>query len=72
MVDQLSPRELEVLELVAAGLTNEAIADSLSLSVRTVERHLSNVYTKLGLGGKAARAAAAAAFAHDSHSLPRA
>jgi DNA-binding CsgD family transcriptional regulator len=72
-VDQLSPRELEVLELVAAGLTNEAIADSLSLSVRTVERHLSNVYTKLGLGGKAARAAAAAAFAHhDSHSLPRA
>ena len=73
MVDQLSPRELEVLELVAAGLTNEAIADSLSLSVRTVERHLSNVYAKLGLGGKAARAAAAAAFAHhDSHSLPRA
>jgi pimeloyl-ACP methyl ester carboxylesterase/DNA-binding CsgD family transcriptional regulator len=59
----LSPRELEVLELVAAGLTNEAIAGRLSLSVRTVERHLSNVYTKLGVSGKAGRAAAAASFA---------
>jgi DNA-binding NarL/FixJ family response regulator len=58
----LSPRELEVLELVAAGLTNEAIAERLSLSVRTVERHLSNVYAKLRLSGKAARAAAAVSF----------
>ena len=58
----LSPRELDVLDLVAAGLTNEAIAARLCLSVRTVERHLSNVYAKLGLTGKAARAGAAAAF----------
>jgi pimeloyl-ACP methyl ester carboxylesterase len=58
----LSPRELEVLELVAAGLENEAIAARLFLSVRTVERHLSNVYAKLGVSGKAARAAAAASF----------
>lgn len=58
----LSPRELEVLELVAAGLTNEAIAERLSLSVRTVERHLSNIYAKLRLSGKAARAAAAVSF----------
>jgi pimeloyl-ACP methyl ester carboxylesterase/DNA-binding CsgD family transcriptional regulator len=58
----LSPRELEVLELVAAGLTNDVIAQRLCLSVRTVERHLSNVYAKLCLSGKAARAAAAAAF----------
>jgi pimeloyl-ACP methyl ester carboxylesterase/DNA-binding CsgD family transcriptional regulator len=56
----LSPRELEVLGLVAAGLTNEAIAARLHLSVRTVERHLSNVYAKLGVTGKAGRAAAAA------------
>ena len=58
----LSPRELEVLELVAAGLTNEAIATRLVLSVRTVERHLANVYAKLGVSGKAGRAAAAARF----------
>ena len=62
LVSDLSARELEVLELVAAGLTNEAIADRLYLSVRTVERHLSNVYAKLGVSGKAARAAAAASF----------
>ena len=39
----LSARELEVLELVSLGLTNEAIAERLCLSVRTVERHLTNV-----------------------------
>jgi DNA-binding NarL/FixJ family response regulator len=58
----LSPRELEVLGLVAAGLTNEAIAERLCLSVRTVERHLSTIYAKLRLSGKAARAAAAVLF----------
>jgi len=47
---------------VAAGLTNEAIAERLSLSVRTIERHLSNVYAKLRLSGKAARTAAAVSF----------
>jgi len=61
-VSTLSPRELEVLELVAAGLTNEAIAERLCLSVRTVERHLSNMYVKLRVSGKAGRAAAAARF----------
>ncbi|HEY2604216.1 MAG TPA: alpha/beta fold hydrolase [Thermoleophilaceae bacterium] len=60
--DDLSPRELEVLELVAAGLTNQAIAERLFLSVRTVERHLSNIYAKLRLSGKAARASAAVSF----------
>jgi RNA polymerase sigma factor (sigma-70 family) len=58
----LSAREREVLELVAAGLSNEEIAGRLDLSVRTVERHLSNVYAKLRISGKAARAAAAARF----------
>jgi pimeloyl-ACP methyl ester carboxylesterase/DNA-binding CsgD family transcriptional regulator len=61
-VATLSPRELDVLELVAAGLTNEAIAERLFLSVRTVERHLSNIYVKLRVSGKAGRAAAAARF----------
>ena len=59
----LSNRELEVLGLVAEGRDNDEIAARLFISVRTVERHLSNVYAKLGLSGKAARAAAAARFA---------
>ena len=62
LLDELSPREREVLELVAAGLSNEEIAGRLYLSVRTVERHLSNVYAKLRISGKAARAAAAARY----------
>ncbi|WP_202873078.1 alpha/beta fold hydrolase [Kribbella capetownensis] len=61
-IEELSPRELDVLALVAAGLTNEVIADRLSLSVRTVERHLTNTYVKLRVSGKAGRAAAAARF----------
>jgi pimeloyl-ACP methyl ester carboxylesterase/DNA-binding CsgD family transcriptional regulator len=61
-VDDLTERELEVLELVAAGLTNDAIAARLFLSARTVERHLTNVYAKLRVSGKAARAAAAAKY----------
>jgi pimeloyl-ACP methyl ester carboxylesterase/DNA-binding CsgD family transcriptional regulator len=61
-LSDLSPRELEVLELVAAGLTNGVIATHLVLSERTVEHHLSNIYAKLRLSGKAARAAAAVAF----------
>jgi pimeloyl-ACP methyl ester carboxylesterase/DNA-binding CsgD family transcriptional regulator len=56
--DLLSSRELEVLGLAADGLDNAAIADRLTLSVRTVERHLQNSYEKLGLHGKSARAGA--------------
>ena len=58
--DGLTPREVEVLGLVAAGRSNQEIAAALGLSGRTVERHLARVYDKLGLRGKAARAAAAA------------
>jgi pimeloyl-ACP methyl ester carboxylesterase/DNA-binding CsgD family transcriptional regulator len=59
-VERLSRRELDVLRVAARGLGNEAIAAELGLSVRTVERHLSNAYGKLGVAGKAARAAAVA------------
>lgn len=45
----LSPREREVLELAAKGLRNRAIADRLSISVRTVEGHLNSILTKLGV-----------------------
>lgn len=61
----LTHRELEVLRLVASGAGNEHIAAQLHLSPRTVERHLSNTYAKLGLTGRSARAAAAAVVAQD-------
>jgi pimeloyl-ACP methyl ester carboxylesterase/DNA-binding CsgD family transcriptional regulator len=59
-LEPLSRRELDVLRLAGEGLGNDAIGDALGLSPRTVERHLSNSYAKLGLAGKAARAAAVA------------
>jgi DNA-binding CsgD family transcriptional regulator len=54
----LTEREIEVLQLIALGKSNQAIADDLVLSVRTVERHISNIYSKIDVQGKAARAAA--------------
>jgi DNA-binding CsgD family transcriptional regulator len=56
----LTARERDVLALAAEGHDNDAIAARLHLSVRTVERHLQNVYTKLGLHGRSARTAAVA------------
>jgi ATP/maltotriose-dependent transcriptional regulator MalT len=60
----LTKREIAVLKLVAAGKNNEQISDALSLSVRTIEKHLSNVYEKLGVSGKSARAYAASFASH--------
>ena len=54
----ITRREAEVLMLIAEGRANEEIADALFLSVRTVERHISSIYQKIGVSGKAARAAA--------------
>jgi DNA-binding NarL/FixJ family response regulator len=49
----LTPRELEVLRLVAAGKTNKAIARELALAEKTVERHLSNILGKLDVSSRA-------------------
>jgi ATP/maltotriose-dependent transcriptional regulator MalT len=57
----LSPRELEVLRLLATGVTNRAIAEQLVLSQRTVDRHVSNIFGKLGVSTRAA----ATAYAFD-------
>ncbi len=59
-ITTLTDRERELLHLAAEGLSNEEMADRLTLSVRTVERHLSNAYLKLGITGKSARTAAVA------------
>jgi DNA-binding NarL/FixJ family response regulator len=59
---KLSSRELEVLRLVAAGLTNRAIAGRLGISEKTVARHVSNIFLKLGLSSRSA--ATAYAYRH--------
>jgi DNA-binding CsgD family transcriptional regulator len=51
--DGLSPREMEVLRLVAAGESNSQIARRLGLSTHTVERHVANLYRKIGARGRA-------------------
>jgi DNA-binding CsgD family transcriptional regulator len=53
----LTEREVQVLELVAAGRTNVAIAHTLEVSPRTVAKHLERIYRKLGVGNRAAAVA---------------
>jgi DNA-binding NarL/FixJ family response regulator len=50
--DALTPREMQVLHLLAEGQSNQQIARRLALSVRTVEAHLTHVYAKLGVGSR--------------------
>jgi DNA-binding NarL/FixJ family response regulator len=52
----MSEREVEVLRLVAAGLTDAQVADQLTISPRTVNRHLSSIYSKLGVATRTAAA----------------
>ena len=56
----LSEREVEVLRLVAAGRTNQQIADELVISLNTVARHVSNIFGKTGVANRAE----AASYAH--------
>lgn len=53
LVEPLSERELEVLRLVAAGLSNRQIADRLVLAIGTVKKHTNNIYGKLGVRNRA-------------------
>ena len=59
---RLTDRELQVLRLVAAGRSNRAIAGELVLSKRTVDRHVMNIFAKLGVTSRAA--ATAYAYEH--------
>jgi ATP/maltotriose-dependent transcriptional regulator MalT len=59
----LTEREIEVLRLIAEGRTNKEIAAELYLSAKTVSRHLSNIFTKIGVSSRSA--ATAFAYQHD-------
>lgn len=59
----LTAREIEILKLVASGMTNRAIAGKLHISEKTVARHISNIFNKLDLSSRAA--ATAYAYQHD-------
>ncbi len=50
----LSDRELQIVELVASGLTNQEIAEKLEISKRTVDNHISNILTKTATGNRVA------------------
>ncbi len=64
---RLTHREREVLELVAAGATNAAVAEALVVSPATVKKHLDNIYAKLDVSS---RSAAAARARNDSTTTP--
>src|SRR5262249_53053390 len=51
-VDTLTPREIEIVRMVAQGLRNKMIGERLSISEGTVKVHLHNIYEKLGVGGR--------------------
>ncbi|MGB7565313.1 MAG: response regulator transcription factor [Prochlorococcaceae cyanobacterium] len=50
----LSEREIEIIELVATGLTNQEVAEKLMISKRTVDNHVSNIFTKTGAKNRVA------------------
>ena len=52
--EELSPREVEVLQLLARGLTNAQIAEELVVSLLTVKAHLRSIYSKLGVTSRSA------------------
>ena len=59
LVEQLTPREMEVLALIAGGDSNQEIADKLVITVRTVKKHTGNIYGKLNVDSRTQAAARA-------------
>ena len=51
-VESLTPREIDVLRLIAQGYTNRQMAEKMNISIRTVEGYRANVMSKLGLQGR--------------------
>jgi LuxR family maltose regulon positive regulatory protein len=49
LIEPLTPRELEVLRLICEGLSNREIAERLTVTLNTVKKHTSNLYSKLGV-----------------------
>jgi predicted ATPase/DNA-binding CsgD family transcriptional regulator len=66
----LTPRETEILRLLVAGLTDPAIAETLFISVRTVENHVAHILAKLGVPTRTAAATAAIAAGHVASTPP--
>ena len=64
----LTARELQVVRLVSSGASNRAIADRLRISDRTVARHVSNIFVKLGVSSRAA----VTAYAYEHRLVPSA
>jgi DNA-binding CsgD family transcriptional regulator len=62
LLDPLSPRELDVLRLVAAGYSNQEIAAELVISVTTVKKHVNHIFAKLGVASRAQAIVAARAL----------
>jgi ATP/maltotriose-dependent transcriptional regulator MalT len=52
LVEPLTPRELEVLELIAAGCSNQDIAERLVITVSAVKKHSTNIYSKLNVSSR--------------------
>ncbi|MEJ2752651.1 MAG: response regulator transcription factor, partial [Chloroflexota bacterium] len=62
LVEPLTPREMEVLQLIAGGDSNREIAAKLFVSVRTVKKHASNIYSKLNVSSRTQAVAQARAI----------
>ena len=62
LIEAITRREQEVLDLIAAGLSNQEIADELIISVGTVKRHTVNIYGKLGVNRRTQAVATARAL----------